>query len=155
MRDLTGTGSAAVAAPLETCLSFLAAVDRYPDWYPTVVRQVDVLERGPDGQPHRVRTKLHVMAGPVARDFDLVMAVEVHRPDTVKLTRVSDTGSQQQFDVIWRLHDLSGTRLELELHANIDAPRFLPLGGIGDSIANGFVAAATGAIAKETDSHAR
>lgn len=151
MRELTGTASAVVAAPRETCLWFLAAVDRYPDWYPDVVKQVEVLARGADGQPLTARTKLHVMAGPVARDFDLVMAVEVRQPDAVKLTRVSDTGSQQQFDVTWRLAEQSGTRIAVDLHANIDAPRFLPLGGIGDSIANGFIVAATRAIAKETD----
>ncbi len=140
-----------VAVPREKCMEFLAAVDRYPDWYPDVVQQVDVLDRDPDGRPTRARTKLHVMAGPVARDFDLVMAVVVQQPDTVKLTRVSDSGSEQQFDVTWRLRDNGDTRIDLELHANIDAPRFLPLGGIGDSIANGFVTAATGELAKGAD----
>jgi hypothetical protein len=151
MRELTGTATSAVATRREKCLSFLAAVDRYPDWYPDVVQQVDVLDRAPDGRPTRARPKLHVMAGPVTRDFDLVMAVQVQEPDTVKLTRVGDSGSEQRFDVTWRLRDDGGTRIDLELYANINAPRFLPLGGIGDSIANGFVTAATGELAKGAD----
>jgi hypothetical protein len=136
-------------------VAFLAAVDRYPDWYPEVVKEVSVLERGGDGRPSKVRTKLHVMAGPVAKDFDLAMAVDVEQLDAVKLRRVSDTGSEQTFDVTWHLRDEAGTRLDLALNANINAPRFLPLGGIGNSIANGFVAAATAAIAEEADGHAR
>lgn len=148
MRELTGTATERVAAARERCLSFLAAVDRYPEWYPDVVQRVDVLEREAGGQPSRARTKLHVMAGPVARDFDLVMAVDVQRPDTVKLTRVSDSGSDQKFDVTWRLGEDRETRIEVELYANINAPRFLPLGGIGDAIARGFVTAATAELAK-------
>jgi ribosome-associated toxin RatA of RatAB toxin-antitoxin module len=148
MRELTGTATERVAVARERCLSLLAAVDRYPDWYPGVVQEVDVLERDPGGQPSRARTKLHVMAGPLAKDFDLVMAVDVQRPDTVKLTRVSDSGSEQQFDVTWRLGEDRETRIEVELYANINAPRFLPLGGIGDTIARGFVAAATAELAK-------
>jgi hypothetical protein len=143
MRELTGIATDHVAVAREQCISFLAAVDRYPDWYPDMVQRVEVLDRDGAGQPTTARTKLHVMAGPVARDFDLVMSVGVHRPDTVKLTRVSDSGSQQRFDVTWRLHEEGETRIELELYANINAPRFLPLGGIGDSIARGFVTAAT------------
>lgn len=148
MRELTGTASERVTVARDRCVAFLAAVDRYPDWYPDVVQEVDVLERDADGQPTRARTRLHVMAGPVARDFDLVMAVDVQRPDTVRLTRVSDSGSEQRFDVTWRLSEDEATRIELELYANINAPRFLPLGGIGDSIANGFVTAATAELAQ-------
>jgi hypothetical protein len=148
MRELTGTATDHVAVAREQCISFLAAVDRYPDWYPDMVQSVEVLDRDGDGRPTRARTKLHVMAGPVAKDFDLVMSVGVHRPDTVKLTRVSDSGSQQRFDVTWRLREEGETRIELELYANINAPRFLPLGGIGDSIARGFVTAAAVELTK-------
>jgi Polyketide cyclase / dehydrase and lipid transport len=148
MRELTGTATERVAVARERCVAFLAAVDRYPDWYPAVVHEVDVLDRDGAGQATRARTKLHVMAGPIAKDFDLVMAVDVRRPDTVKLTRVSDSGSEQRFDVTWRLREDMQTRVELELYASINAPRFLPLGGIGDTIASGFVTAAIAELAK-------
>jgi ribosome-associated toxin RatA of RatAB toxin-antitoxin module len=143
MKDLQGTATTLVAAPLQKCLDFLAAVDRYPDWYPEVVQSVEVLERGPDGAPTRVRTKLHVAYSGIVKDFDLVMAVVVQPPGSVDLTRVADHGSEQRFDVSWRLHDEQRTRLNLDLRAALNVPRFLPLGGIGKAIAEGFVTAAS------------
>lgn len=142
MKELQGRATALVAAPLDECLALLAAVDRYPAWYPEVVQDVEVLERGPDGGPTRVRTKLHVARGAVVKDFDLVMAVAVQPPGSVDLTRVGDHGSDQRFDVSWRLREEQRTRIDLDLRAALNVPRFLPLGGIGDSIAQGFVAAA-------------
>jgi hypothetical protein len=38
MKELDGTAMAAVPAPVEECLAVLEAVDRYPAWYPEVVR---------------------------------------------------------------------------------------------------------------------
>lgn len=142
---MTGTASAVAPAPVDDCFALLAAVDRYPEWYPQAVIEVQVLERGADAvAPARVRAKLHVGVGPIVRDFDLVLAVQTVAPESVKLTRVADGGSDQQFDVAWRLRHAGqgGTRIELELRASLDAPRFMPLGGIGDSIAKGFVDAA-------------
>jgi hypothetical protein len=61
----------------------------------------------------------------------------------VKLTRLADDPSPQQFDVTWQLGDGGHTRIELYLHAKLRVPRFMPLGGIGNSMAEGFVAAAS------------
>ena len=146
MKELRGTATGMVEASRAQCLTVLEAVDRYPDWYPQVVRSVEVVERDDSGECSRVRAKLHVERGPITRDFDLVMAVLVDEPETVQLSRVTDGRSDQLFDVTWRLSDGHRTRLTLDLLANLDAPRFLPLGGVGDSIAKGFVAAATAAI---------
>src|SRR5947209_16070512 len=88
MKELTGSARAAVAASPEACLALLAAVDRYPTWYPEVVRAVDVVDREPSGQPTRAQTKLHLAQGPLTKDFDLLMAVAVQPPSTVSLTRV-------------------------------------------------------------------
>ena len=139
MKDLRGTASALVPAPLQDCLALVQAVDEYPDWYPEVVRSVDVLERDAGGVPSRAQTTLHLSVGPLNKDFPLLMAVTVQPPDTVKLAKV---GGNARFDVTWRLRDGKQTRLALDLDANLDAPRFLPLGGIGDSVAQGFVSAA-------------
>jgi Polyketide cyclase / dehydrase and lipid transport len=148
MKELNGTASEVVPNPIEECLALLEAIDEYPAWYPDVVRAVEVLERGPDGRPTTAQAKLHVARGPVVKDFDLKLAVTIDRPHTVKLTRVPhEPTDQERFGVTWRLEGRSGTRIRLDLEANLDVPRFLPLGGIGDSIAEGFVAAAARALA--------
>lgn len=149
MKDLHGTATGVVAAGMGDCLTFLAAVDRYPSWYPEVVRAVDVLERDQGGQPTRVRTQLHLEEGPLVKDFDLVMAVVVQPPDTVRLDRTSDKPSATVFAVGWHLQAGQSTRITVRLDASLQVPRFLPVGGLGDSIARGFLAAASRALAAE------
>ncbi len=147
MKDLRGTATALVPASLAQCLALVEAVDEYPRWYPDVVRRVDVLEREADGSPRRVRTQLRVSVGPLTKDFDLVMAVKIEPPATVKLLKVGGTA---KFDVIWRLHDGQNSRVELglELDASLDVPRLLPLQGVGNSVAEGFVSAASAELAR-------
>src|SRR5262249_52650480 len=127
------------------CLALVRAVDQYPDWYPDVVRTVDVLQRDAGGLPSRARTELHVSVGPLTKDFDLLMAVTFEPPGTVKLVKV---GGGPEVGVLWRLSDGDRTRVTLELDANLDAPRFLPLGGVGDSVAQGFISAASAELAR-------
>ena len=146
MRELHGTATQLVTASIEECFALLLAVDRYPDWYPETVRDVQVLDRGPEGEPSRVRTNLHVARGPLVKDFDLVMMVDAQAPTTVKLNRVSDIPSDQRFAVEWALRDGERTRIAVDLYASLNVPRFLPLGGVGDALAQGFVQAAGRAI---------
>ena len=103
------------------------------------------LERDARGLPSRVRTELHLSVGPLTKDFDVLMAVTVEPPATVKLAKV---GGNAKFDVIWRLNEGENTRIELELDASLDVPRFLPLGDVGNSVAQGFVAAASAELAR-------
>jgi hypothetical protein len=149
MKQLTGTASADVAAPAEECLALFAAVERYPAWYPDVVKSVDVLERDASGQPSRVRTKLHLSQGPLSKDFDLLMAVTV-QPPLVRLTRVpNDPKDEEQFEVTWHVESPAPPQIRLDLHANLAGPRFLPIGGIGDAVAGGFVTAAARTLAAD------
>ena len=147
MAQLRGTATDVVAAPLAECFAFVQAVDRYPSWHPDVVREVEVLVRDAEGRPQRVRTKLHVARGPLVKDFDLIMAVIAEPPESLKLARVSDHPSAQSFDVAWRLRKGSETQMAVDLSANLNVPRFLPLGDIGNSMAEGFVQAAKDALA--------
>jgi hypothetical protein len=148
VKELTGRASGTTNATPEQGVALLAAVDRYPDWYPDVVKQVEVLERDAGGQPTQVRCKLHVERGPMTRDFDLVMDVRVEAPVLVKLSRVpNERGDAEKFEVTWSLDAGGPTRIGLDLVADLDVPRFLPLGGVGDSMAEGFVSAATRALA--------
>ncbi|HEY1565452.1 MAG TPA: SRPBCC family protein [Solirubrobacteraceae bacterium] len=145
MKELRGTADAHVPAPLAQCLTLVAAVDEYPVWYPDVVRKVDVLERDSEGRPTRAQTALHLSVGPVTKDFDLLMAVTVKPPGTVRLSKV---GGAAKFDVTWQLSEGASTRIALELDASLDVPRFLPLGDVGNSVAQGFVSAASAELAR-------
>jgi len=145
MKELRGAATALVPVPLGQCLALLEAVDGYPVWYPEVVRAVEVLQRDARGLPSRAQTKLHLSAGPVTKDLDLLMAVSVEPPATVKLAKVGGTA---KFDVIWRLSEGENTRIELELAASLDVPRFLPLGDVGNSVAHGFVSAASAELGR-------
>jgi ribosome-associated toxin RatA of RatAB toxin-antitoxin module len=148
MKQLSGRASAPVSAPAETCMKVLADVERYPDWHPDVVRSVEVVERDPDGQATKAKTTLHVSAGPVTRDFNLTLTITV-QPDTVRLERVPhEPSDEERFEVDWRVREGSQRTIEVELGAALPVPRFLPVGGIGDSLAQGFVGAAVAEIAR-------
>src|ERR1017187_5014098 len=143
MKHLHGAAQSAVGVPIEDCLALLAALDGYPGWYPDVVREVVVVEHDDDGLPLKAETKLHLSWGPVSRDLDLLLAVRVHRPDLVQLTHVPrGQSSGASFDATWRLDEHEGIHLELELDATMPVPRLVPLGGVGDAFAAGFMQAA-------------
>ena len=145
MKELRGAAATLVPSPLPQCLALVEAVDQYPVWHPDLVRAVEVLERDARGRPSRARTRLHLSVGPVTKDFDLLMAVTVEPPATVTLAKVGGTA---KFDVIWRLYEGENTRIELELDASLDVPRFLPIGDVGNSVAQGFISAASAELAR-------
>jgi len=148
MKELRGSAAVAVGASADECFELLVAVEGYPTWYPEVVREVEVVERDPSGGASRARTKLHVSQGPLAKDFDLLMAVSAQRPTRVTLGRIrNDARDAEEFEVSWYVDSPAGTLIRLELRANLSVPRLLPVGGIGNSIAQGFVAAAARAVA--------
>ncbi len=143
MKHLHGDAEASVGVAIDDCLRFLAALEAYPSWYPDVVRGVEVVETGKDGLPLRAETKLHLSWGPVSRDLDLLLAVQVQKPGLVQLSHVSrGSSSGASFDATWRLEDRDGTHLELELDATMPVPGLIPLGGVGDAFADGFMEAA-------------
>ena len=148
MKELKGRASGTTPASREACVALLAAVDRYPDWYPEVVKSVDVLERDGSGQSTKARAKLHVQHGPITRDFNLIMAIGVDPlQGTVQLHRIPNEPSDgEKFEVNWGVDGSAPTRISLDLAANLDVPRFIPLGAIGDAMAAGFVSAATRAL---------
>jgi ribosome-associated toxin RatA of RatAB toxin-antitoxin module len=147
LKELSGTARRTTSAPTEVCFALLQTVDGYPEWYPETIKEVDVLERAADKHPSRVRAKLHLAWGPVVRDFDLVLAVESEPQTMVRLARVKDQPSASTFEATWRVGAADSTQIELELRAGLDVPRFLPLAGIGDAIASGFVDAAARRLA--------
>ena len=143
MKELHGSAHAAVDATPEEAITLLEAVDRYPEWHPEVVQEVEVLAGNDAGHPTRVRTKLHMARGPLVKDFNLVMSVASDGRRQVRLTKVQDAHSgPEQFEVTWLVEDTGPTLIRLDLSASLDVPRFLPVGGVGDGLAEGFVAAA-------------
>lgn len=152
MKEFHGTATQVVAAPVEDCLSLLRAVDGYPTWFPEMVRDVEVLQRDASDQPTRARTKLHVARGPLVHDFDLLMAIAVEPPGTVKLSKVTSDRSPSRFDVTWSLQAAESTRIELNLSATLSVSERVPVGDIGNAIAEQFVAAASRALASDTPS---
>jgi Polyketide cyclase / dehydrase and lipid transport len=143
MKELSGSAYSAVDATVDRCMALLEAVDGYPEWHPDVVHEVEVLARNDAGHPTRVRTKLHVARGPLVKDFNLVMSVASDGTRQVRLTKVQDVHSgPEQFEVTWLVEDTGPTLVRLDLAASLDVPRFLPVGGVGDGLAQGFVAAA-------------
>jgi ribosome-associated toxin RatA of RatAB toxin-antitoxin module len=143
MKELAGSASTTLQASPERCFELVSAVERYPDWNPEVIRTAEVLDRDRAGRPSRVRTTVHVSAGPLTRDFDLLMEVSRQEDREVRLTRIKHEPSDpERFEVIWRVDADQPTTLELELAATLDVPRLVPLGGVGDRVAQGFVEAA-------------
>lgn len=144
MKGLRGAATALTAAPVQECIDFLAAIEGYPSWYPEVVKSVEVLEQDPAGYPSKARAVLHLSRGPLVKDFDVVLDISVAQASTVSLVRIPhDRSDQERFEVSWHVHADVVTRLEVVLSANLSVPRLLPLGGIGDAIAGGFVTAAS------------
>jgi hypothetical protein len=147
MKTLHGEATVVVATRIDECRELLEAIDQYPVWYPEVIREVEVLERKPDGDPRMARATVHVARGPFVRDLQLVVAVTTDAEGIVKLTRLpNEPSDDEQLEVTFRLEETDGTRIELRLEGHLDVPRLLPLGGIGDSIAQRFVAAVTRAL---------
>jgi hypothetical protein len=129
-----------VSASAQESFDLLKAVEDYPRWYPDVVREARLLDAD------RAQASLHVSYGPLVRDFDLTLAITSEAPHTVRLTRVPhDISDPEEFEVLWTVAD--GT-ITVTLDANLSVPRLLPVGGIGESMAAGFVDAAARALSR-------
>jgi len=148
MKELTGSASATTAASQAEAIALLEAIDGYPSWTGGIVRAAEVLERDGAGHPTRARAKLHVERGPLTRDFDLLFSVKVDGGGTIALNRIPhEPSDKERFDVTWNVDGGQSTRIELQLAANLDVPRFVPLGGVGDAMAADLLSAATRALA--------
>jgi ribosome-associated toxin RatA of RatAB toxin-antitoxin module len=149
VKRLQGSGEVEVSAAPPQCFALLEAVEHYPDWYPEVVRRVEVLERDGDGTASRAHATLHAAVGPLVKDFDLLLAVAAEPLTAVTLTRIPHgRADEEEFRVRWRVLAGPRTRIELRLDANLSVPRLAPVGGLGDSLAKGFVAAAARTLAR-------
>ncbi len=152
MKELQGNASAEVAASPEECLALLGDLERYPSWYPEVVRRVQLLSPEGDRAPVRARTTLHLGIGPIQRDFNLLMELSSEAGRMIRLARVKDEAADaEELSASWRIEERSPagrTRLSVEVRARLEVPRLLPLRGVGDAVARDFVAAAARALSE-------
>jgi hypothetical protein len=146
MREIAATAQGETPTPIERCFEQLADIEGYPSWYPSGVKRAEQLERGPGGELTKVQATLALNQGPIQRDFTLDFAVTLERPRLVELQRVPHLHSSSGTTMViaWRLRELAAelTEVVVDFNAQLDIPRFLPLGGIADSIAGGFLGAA-------------
>src|SRR6202011_5173482 len=138
MKSIDGRAGASVHAGAEECFALLAALHRYPAWTGELVREVQVLEWDGTDQPTSARVTLHVAQSPLVKDFELVMSVQAKPVESVLLARVPHDGSdRERLEIDWRLHPEGGTRIEVSFHGVTPrVPSFVPLGGVGDEIAD-------------------
>jgi ribosome-associated toxin RatA of RatAB toxin-antitoxin module len=147
VKQISGAAGAGVAAAPEQAYAVLADVERYREWYPDVIRRVAVLERGDDGAVSLADVTLSAPGLPIG-DLQTKLRADRQPPRGVSLIRVpNEPGDDEQFSVVWTIEpDGEGSRLALRLDARLPVPRLVPLGGVGDRIAAGFVRAAARAI---------
>jgi ribosome-associated toxin RatA of RatAB toxin-antitoxin module len=149
MKELKATSSGTAQAPIESVYTLLLDVERYPKWYPDGVKQVEVLERDPDGNPTRVQAILNAVAGPIRKQFDVRLAVEPTRPSKIELARVADDrGDHEILTITWLLRELDAgqTEITVQMGARLDVPMFLPIDPVAREVANGFLQAAIAAV---------
>ncbi len=147
MKELAGSGSATTSASPADCMTLLEDIDRYPTWAPDIVKEAQVLERDAGGHPVKAHTKLHVERGPLTHDFNLVLEVKVDPAGRIELRRIPhEPTDREHFEVTWRVDGGQSTRIALDLAANLHVPRFIPLGDVGDALAQQLVSAATRAL---------
>ena len=63
-----------------------------------------------------------------------MLEVKVDPAGRIALRRIPhEPTDQERFDVTWRVDGGQSTRIALDLAANLDVPRFIPLGDVGDA----------------------
>jgi hypothetical protein len=143
VKEFHGAAAGQVSSSREECLALLEDVAAYPEWYPEVVRRVELQGPGTEQGPTVARTTLHAGLGPLEHDFEFLIEVSRPGPDTVRLARIpNESTDPERLTLLWQVGTGAETELAVELKALLDVPRLLPLAGAGDAVASGFLAAA-------------
>ena len=148
MKQLQGTASAEIELPVADCFALLAAIDRYPAWF-EVVREVEILDREPDGRPRLARVEIHVPQSPFGTDFELLVEIQAEPPEAMQFTKLpAGPADRDRLEITWRMRENGWTEIEFEFDAAVSfVPGYLPVGGGGDVIAEVILDAATAAFA--------
>jgi hypothetical protein len=144
MKDLNASVSGVARQPVSQVYAFLADFANYPSWYPTGIKSAAMI--GAD-TGHCI---LALNQGPIQKDFEMDMAVELTPESAITLRRQpSRPGDPQKLAVTWRLApDVgdAGTALTAEFAATLDIPSWLPLGGVEKAVPQGFLDAALASL---------
>jgi ribosome-associated toxin RatA of RatAB toxin-antitoxin module len=148
LKQLQGSASAEIELPVEDCFALLASIDRYPVWF-EMVREVEILDREPDGRARLARVEIYVPQSPFGTDFSFIVAVEADRPAKMQLTKLPDgPADEDRIKLTWRMRENGWTEIEFEFDAVVSfVPGYLPVGSAGDVIAEVILDAATTAFA--------
>jgi ribosome-associated toxin RatA of RatAB toxin-antitoxin module len=148
VKEVQGSARTRVELPAEDCFAVLASIDRYPAWF-EFVRDVEILEREPDGRPRLARVAVHVPQSPFGTDFSFVVSVQDDRPAAMQFTKLPDGPTDQdRLELMWRVRENRSTEIEFEFDAAVSfVPGYLPVGAFGDVIAAAILHAATTALA--------
>jgi ribosome-associated toxin RatA of RatAB toxin-antitoxin module len=147
MKQLSASASAETSASRERCFALVCAIERYPSWCPDTVTAAEVTERDGDGLPTHARVNLHVVHGFLVRDFKLDVAVQTRKPESVEMARIPHRPDDREELVVgWSLDGDGPTRIEVRMRANLSIPGLVPVGGLAESVANGFLNAALSAL---------
>jgi ribosome-associated toxin RatA of RatAB toxin-antitoxin module len=143
VKDLRGDAAGPVPASSSECFELVVAVEGYPEWHPDVVRRAAVTQHDAEGRPARAIATVHLGIGPLRQDLSLDMGITAEPERLVRLSRIPHKRSDpEEFVMTWVIEPGPTARLAIELRARLDLPRFLPLHGVGDSMAQGFLSAA-------------
>ena len=120
MGKITGERSVEVAAPVERCFEIAADVEHAPEWQGSL-RDVEVLERGPDGRAQLVETESDAKVKTVRA----LLRFSYDEPTGIRW--VQEKGDSKSLVGWWKLEDLGDGRTRATYGLEADPGRVLGL----------------------------
>jgi uncharacterized membrane protein len=110
---ISGERSVEIAAPVERCFEIAADIEHAPEWQGSL-RDVEVLERGPDGRPQLVETESDAKVKTVRA----LLRFSYDEPTGIRW--VQEKGDTKSLVGWWKLEDLGegSTRATYALEAD-------------------------------------
>ena len=120
MGKITGERSVEIAAPVERCFEIAADVEHAPEWQGSL-RDVEVLERGPDGRAQLVETESDAKVKTVRA----LLRFSYDEPTGIRW--VQEKGDSKSLVGWWKLEDLGDGRTRATYGLEADPGRVLGL----------------------------
>jgi uncharacterized membrane protein len=117
---IRGDRTVEIEAPLERCFEIAADIERAPEWQRSL-REVQVLETGPDGRPSLVDTRSDAKVKTVASR----LRFSYDPPGSIRW--VQEKGDPKALEGSWRFESLGGGRTRATYALVADPGRVLGL----------------------------